>query len=110
MKLFNIAPAHSQWHTFCTGCLTSSHLTGKYYGKKRKVLEQWSCMEMWEWEGTPYWANRGRGRRYERGTEWCVLQAADTAGAEPVADQSLIYEQLCHEDVLGEQTYRSSHS
>jgi len=32
---------------------------------------------------------------YESETECCVLQVADIAGAEPVANLSLIYEQLC---------------
>jgi len=44
---------------------------------------------------------------YEWGTECCVLQAADTAGAEPVVDHCA---SACHEDVLGEQTFGSSHS
>lgn len=44
---------------------------------------------------------------FERGTECCVLQAADTARVQPPVDHRA---SACHEDVLGEQTYGSSNS
>jgi hypothetical protein len=88
MKPFIIPQAQTQWHTFCTKCLTSNHLTDKYYGKKWKVLG----MEHVGVRGNAILSEQGQAKKtslYDSETECCVLQAADTSGAEPVADQSL---------------------
>jgi hypothetical protein len=48
--------------------------------------------------GNAILSEQGRGKKTslcETGTGCCVVQVADTAGAVPVAAQSLIYEQLC---------------